>query len=362
VGIRAIFGQTTPISGEILMAVQPILEPLTGPAVWVGPDLQDDPSWIMHLDAADIAEIDAALTAAKAAGVSIPFSADKFPLPNFARKIDEIVERVSHGRGFVLVRGIPRERYSEADCELIYWGIGIHIGTPVSQNRRGHLLGHVRDEGKNLGDMEARPYQTASRMDFHCDLLPVDMLGLFCVNPAKSGGQSYIVSALEVHNIIARERPDLLEALYQPYNIDWHGEEPVGGKPWYVMPMISETDGVVSSRITSRRFILSVTRHGEQLAASPKMLEAIEFAQEVANRPELRLSMMLEPGDMQFINNLTTLHARTEFEDFEEEDKKRHLLRFWIALDDAKRRPLSPLLDERYGVVRSGGMPVKDAA
>lgn len=344
------------------MPVQPILEPLTGPAVWVGPELQNDGSWIMRLDAADIAEIDAALTAAKTAGVTIPFSADKFPLPNFARKIDEIVARVSHGRGFVLVRGIPRDRYSEAECELIYWGIGIHIGTPVSQNRRGHLLGHVRDEGKTLGDMEARPYQTANRMDFHCDLLPVDLLGLFCINPARSGGESYIVSAMTVHNIIAKERPDLLEALYQPYNIDWHGEEPAGSRPWYVMPMLSAIYGVVSSRITSRRFVLSVTRHGEHLAATSKMLEAIEFAQEVANRPELRLSMMLEPGDMQFVNNLTTLHARSEFEDFDEDDKKRHLLRFWIALPDEKRRALSPLLDERYGVVRSGGMPCKDAA
>ena len=97
------------------MPVQPILEPLAGPAVWVGPELQDDGSWIMQLDAADIAEIDAALAAAKAAGVSIPFAADAFPLPNFARRIDEIVERVSHGRGFVLVRGIPRERYSAAE-------------------------------------------------------------------------------------------------------------------------------------------------------------------------------------------------------------------------------------------------------
>jgi hypothetical protein len=344
------------------MPVQPILEPLAGPAVWKGPDLQNDDSWLMRLDADDVAEIDAALAHAKATGATVPFGADKFPLPNVARKIDEIIDRVSHGPGFVLVRGIPRERYTADECEMIYWGIGTHIGTPVSQNRRGHLLGHVRDEGKTLGDMEARPYQTASRMDFHCDLLPVDVLGLFCVNQAKSGGESYIVSALEVHNIIAQERPDLLEALYQPYNIDWHGEEPVGGKPWYVMPMISEIGGTVSSRITSRRFILSVTRHGEELAASEKMLEAIEFAQEVANRPELRLSMWLEPGDMQFINNLTTLHARTEFEDFEQDDKKRHLLRLWVALDDAKRRPLSPLLDERYGVVRSGGMPVKEAA
>ena len=98
------------------------------------------------------------------------------------------------------------------------------------------------------------------------------------------------------------------------------------------------------------------------LAASPLLLAAIEFAQEVSNRPELRLSMMFQPGDMQFINNLTTLHARSGFEDFEEEERRRHLLRMWIALPDAKRRRLSPLLDERYSWVERGGIPLKHAA
>lgn len=344
------------------MAIDMITEELTGPGVWNGPDLQNDDSWIVELDADDVAEIDAALAAVKQAGLRVPYPASAFPLSNLTAKIDDIVERVSHGRGFTLVRGLPRERYSAEDCELIYWGIGSHIGTPVSQNGRGHLLGHVRDEGRILSDMEARPYQTASKMDFHCDLLPVDVLGLFCVNAAKSGGESYIVSAFAVHNIIREERPDLLEALYQPLNIDWHGEEPAGAQPWYTMPMFSAHDGVVSSRITSRRFILSVTRHGEQLAATPQQLEAIEFAQDVANRPELRLSMMLQPGDMQFINNLTTLHARSAFEDYDEPERARHLLRMWVALDDAKRRPLSHLLDERYDWVRRGGIPLKQAA
>lgn len=344
------------------MTIEMITEELTGPGAWQGPDLQNDQSWILPLDAADVAEIDAALAAVKEAGLQVPFPANAFPLPNFARKIDDIVRRVSHERGICLVRGLPRERYSDEDCELIYWGIGIHIGTPVSQNARGHTLGHVRDEGRVLSDPHARPYQTASKMDFHCDLLPVDVLGLFCVRPAKSGGESYIVSAQTVHNVILKERPDYLEALYQPFNIDWHGEEPAGSKPWYTMPMFSVRDGKLTSRITSRRFVHSVTRHGEELAASPVQLEAIDFAQEVARRPELRLSMTLQAGDMQFLSNHMTLHGRSEFEDYDEPERARHLLRMWIALDDAKRRPLSPLLDERYSWVRRGGIPMKQAA
>lgn len=344
------------------MTIEMITDEIAGSGAWRGPELQNDDSWMLHLDADDVAEIDAALAAARDAGVSVPFAAGDFPLPGFAQKIDEIVDRVSNGRGICLVRGLPRERYSDEDCEIIYWGIGVHIGRPVSQNARGHVLGHVRDEGRVLSDPNARPYQTSSKMDFHCDLLPVDVLGLFCMRQAKSGGESYVVSAQTLHNVIRRERPDYLEALYQPFNIDWHGEEPEGSKPWYTMPMFSARDGKFTSRITSRRFVLSVTRHGEDLAATPVQLEAIDFAQEVARRPELRLSLMFQAGDMQFLSNHTTLHGRSEFEDFDEPGRQRHLLRMWIALADAKRRPLATLLDERYSWVEKGGIPRKQAA
>ena len=344
------------------MTIEMVTEKLTGPGVWYGPDIRDDQSWIMDLDGDDVAEIDAALAAVKRAGAPVPFAAGDFPLPNFAQKIDDIVDRVSNGKGLCLVRGLPRDRYSDADCELIYWGIGVHIGTPVSQNRRGHVLGHVRDEGRSINDPSARPYQTASKMDFHCDLMPVDVLGLFCARAAKSGGESYVVSAQTVHNVILAERPDYLEALYQPFNVDWADEEPAGTPAWYTMPMFSAANGKITSRITSRRFIQMVTRHGEQLAASPAQLEAIEFAQQVAQRPELRLAMTLAEGDMQFLSNHTTLHGRSAFEDGDATDGQRHLLRMWIALDDTRRRALSPLLDERYSWVERGGIPQKQAA
>lgn len=344
------------------MTIEMITDEITGPGAWMGPELQDNESWMLHLNADDIAEIDAALAAAKEAGVSVPFAAADFPLTSFTQKIDEIIDRVSDGKGICLVRGLPRDRYSDEDCEIIYWGIGVHIGRPVSQNARGHVLGHVRDEGRVLSDPNARPYQTHAKMDFHCDLLPVDVLGLFCMSPAKSGGESYVVSAQTLHNVIREERPDYLEAMYQPFNIDWHGEEPAGSQPWYSMPMFSVRDGKITSRITSRRFVHSVTRHSEDLSASPMQLEAIDFAQEIARRPELRLRMMFEAGDMQFLSNHTTLHGRSEFEDYDEPERQRHLLRMWIALDEAKRRPLASLLDERYSWVEKGGIPQKQAA
>ena len=333
---------------------------LTGPGVWTGAQIQHEESWIYRLDADAIGELDAALAHVKRERGRIPFGIEAFPLPRFARELDALLEEVENGRGFVLVRGIPRSRYSDADCELMYWGLGVHLGTPVSQNARGHLLGHVRDEGRVIADPNARAYQTRQRMDFHTDLLPVDVLGLFCMRTARAGGESKVVSALAIHNILREERPDLLEALYGPFHLDWRGEEPEGEQPWFTVPMFSTCQDKVTTRVCSLPYYDSAARFGEQYRPSAVQREALEAVQEIANRPELMLSMQFEEGDIQLLNNHTTLHARTAFEDYEEPERQRHLLRMWIAVDQHRRRPLAPSLSKRYEWVRRGGIPAKN--
>jgi hypothetical protein len=339
-----------------------VREVVTTPDAWVGPEIQNDDSWIIYLDAAANAEIDAALGHAKQSGATIPFSAELFPIPTFSAQIEQIVERISHGLGVVMLRGLDRDRYSNQECELIYWGLSVHMGIPVSQNTRGHLLGHVTDEGVTLADPDARGYQTRNRLDFHCDQLPVDILGLFCLRTAKSGGTSYLVSATTLHNTILEERPDLIDLLYVPFHVDWRGDHPQGGQPWYDVPMFSARDGIITARVTNRSFLASVSRYGDHLALTDAQAAAMEVVQEIANRPNLRLSMDFQEGDMQFINNHTVLHARQAYDDFDDPDLKRHLLRMWIALPDERRRPLSPILDERYSYVESGGIAKWDAA
>ncbi len=334
---------------------------LTGPAAWIGAEIQHDAAWIHRLDAAATAEIDAALAHAKRVGAKIPFAADAFPLPRLAAELDVILEEIGNGRGFVLLRGLPRSRYTDAECELIYWGLGVHWGNPVSQNARGHRLGHVRDEGRVFADPTARAYQTSQRLDFHCDLLPVDVLGLFCLRTAKSGGTSKVVSALTIHNVLRGERPDLLETLYGTFHVDWRDEEPAGERPWFTIPMFSVRDGKLASRICSRAYYESAARFGDQYRPTDLQREALDKVQEIANRPELMLTMDFQEGDIQLLNNHVTLHARDAYVDHAAPERRRHLLRMWITVADARRRPLSDALAERYRWVREGGIPVKSA-
>ena len=334
---------------------------ITDPCAWIGPKIQNEPSWVHRFDDSGLAELDAALAQAKRAGARIPFGPEAFPLPRLSATLARILNDIEHGMGFKLLRGIPRHRYTDEECEMLYWGLGVHFGKPISQNGRGHLLGHVRDEGRTQADPNARAYQTSQRMDFHTDMLPMDLLGLFCLRTAKSGGASKLTSALTIHNVLREERPDLLEALYGDFHIDWRGEEPAGEQPHFSLPMFSARDGKVTSRINSLPYYESAARHGAQYAPTPLQREALMMVQEIANRPELMLTMQFQEGDIQLINNHTLLHAREAYEDYPEPGRERHLLRMWIAVDDAKRRPLAEALTDRYRWVQRGGIPLKQA-
>ncbi len=332
---------------------------ITGPGAWVGAHIQHEDSWIYRVDEDGVAEIDAALAHVRRSGGAIPFTRDLFPLPRLAAELDTLLDGIENGRGFALMRGIPRAQYSDEECELIYWGLGVHLGNPVSQNSRGHRLGHVRDEGRVIADPNARAYQTSQRMDFHTDMLPVDVLALFCLRTAKSGGASKLVSALTIHNILREERPDLLDELYGMFHIDWRGEEPEGEQPWATLPMFSARDGRVTTRICSLPYYDSAARFGEQYRPTALQREALEKVQEIANRREVMLTMQFQDGDIQLINNHMMMHAREAYEDYDEPGRERHLLRMWIAVDDERRRPLADALAERYQWVKRGGIPLR---
>ena len=339
----------------------PYRHKITGPGAWRSADMEADTSWVMELETRDIDEIDAALRALNDRGTQIPFSRADFPLQNLAERLDDIPAALEDRQGFVVVRALPRERYSSEDCASIYWGIATHLGQPVSQNRKGELICHVRDEGRSLKDPDARGYQTTAKLEFHCDLLPVDVLGLFCLRTAKSGGASYLVSSLSVHNVMLDEHPDLLDALYEPFHADWRGDQPDGETPWYTNPLYSYFDGKLTSRVTTRFVFDSVTRFGDELALSERQSAALDAVHKIAARPDMQLAIGFEEGDMQFVNNHMILHARGEYEDHEDPALKRHLMRMWIALPPGRRRALAPDLAHRYAHVEAGGIIAKAA-
>ncbi|MFN0163868.1 MAG: TauD/TfdA family dioxygenase [Burkholderiales bacterium] len=299
------------------------------PSVWRGSELAGRSDWIVRLDAADCAELDAALLQAKARGIGIPALSKKdFPIPGVARKLAGVLRDLENGRGFALLRGLPVERYSKTDAALIYWGIGAHFGPAFAQNAQGDMLGHVRDLGADWrSDMKARGYQTRFRLPFHND--STDVVGLLCLRRARSGGDSLIVSSTAAHNEMLKRRPDLARALYEPFCVDRRDEESEGQKPWYVTPTFNWFAGRMFVRY-NRTFIESAQRFAEVPRLTALQVEALDLMDELCNDPQLRLDMPFEPGDMQFVCNYAILHSRNDYEDYPEPDRKRHLLRLWL--------------------------------
>jgi len=323
----------------------------TGAAAWYGPDVSRRDDWLMPLGTTEVAEVEAATKALVARNADIAaITARDFPLPTLGAKLRARADdEVLNGRGFLLLRGLPVERWSMAESATAFFGLGAHLGSARSQNGKGHVLGHVQDLGLDVKDPNVRIYQTHERQTYHTD--SCDIVGLLCLKTAKSGGLSALVSSTTIFNEMRRQRPDLLQLLFQPLATDRRGEVPEGQKPYFEIPVFNWHKGYLTA-IYQRQYIDSAQRFTDAPRLSPAQVEALDMFDRLANDPKLNLFMEFKPGDVQLVHNHTMLHDRTGFEDWPEPERRRHLLRLWLAA--ASGRPLPEIFAQRYGTVTVG--------
>jgi hypothetical protein len=321
-----------------------------GPAAWRGPDMASRSDWIEPLSAEDVAEIEAAARPLADGDADIAaIRAADFPLPTLAPRLARMRAEVLDGRGFVLLRGLPVQHWPLRLAATAFYGLGMHFGHGVSQNAQGHVLGHVRDLGLRSDDPAVRIYQTAERQTFHTD--SADIVGLLCLQTAREGGDSALVSSSTLWNELRRRRPDLARLLLEPIATDRRGEVAPGTLPFFTIPVFNWHAGLMSA-IYQRQYIDSAQRFADAPRLTPAHLEALDLLDALTDDPALHFLMRLEPGDIQLVHNHTLLHDRTAFVDWPEPARRRHLLRLWLAPDDA--RPLPPAFAQRYGSVTPG--------
>ncbi len=325
------------------------MQPISDASAWRGADLVQDRSWLVQLTPSDLAEIDDALRSVRTRGLDLgAVGRADFVLPGLGPKLEQHLDTIRTGRGFVVLRGLPVQDYSDDDVGLIFWGIGTYLGSAVTQNPAGHLLGHVFDHGRRYGDMDVRGYETAAHLPFHTD--GCDLVGLLCLRPAKSGGLSSVVSATAIHNEILSRRPDLLEPLYAGFHYirreAANTEAPVTE---HRIPVFGQADGLVSCRLIRNQINAAAVKTGRAL--TPEEAEALDLFDALAHDADIHLDMDLQVGDMQLCNNLTMLHSRTEYSDWPEAHRKRHMIRLWLVFD--QRRPLAPRFPPYNGYGRN---------
>ena len=324
---------------------------ITGPAAWLGRDVAERADeWIVHLSDEDVTDLERAADHYLALDRDVgEITAEAFPLEAFGSHLRELKEELLHGIGFEVIRGLPVESYDQLYAATVFCGIGAHLGSARSQNAQGHILGHVRDTGASSKNPETRIYQTAERQSFHTD--SADIVGLLCLQDAREGGESLLVSAVSIYNRMMSERPDLLERLFDPIATDRRGEVPAGAKPYMEIPVFNWHAGHLTV-FYQRQYIESAQRFKGAMRLSDTHIEALDMLDNLANDPDMHVRMRLQRGDLQFVYNHSQLHDRTDFVDWPEPERRRHLMRLWLSpMGD---RELPDCFTQRYGSIEIG--------
>ncbi|MET7516478.1 TauD/TfdA family dioxygenase [Streptomyces sp. NPDC005480] len=322
--------------------------PCTGPAVWRGRDLAASRAWALHLSPARLDELDAAVRTVRARGTPLlKVTAGDFPLPTLAGELRRAADELENGRGFVLVRGIPVERHSEEAAGVLLWGVGQHLGIPVSQDATGHMLTHLRDAPDARAALSPRTEAA-------------DALALLCLRAGGSSGRTTLAGSAAVHNAVLARRPELLDGLSRTHFLDRRGEQLPGQLPWLAVPL-AHRDGERLSLRYDRDRLESAQRFPEVPRLSPADRELFDLMDEAASSPKLRLDIDLAPGDLLLLNNHAVLHACAPHDEYgPQRERPRHLLQLWLTPHQSRLLPAEFWGDENSGPGGRGGVTPRD--
>jgi hypothetical protein len=305
------------------------------PMAWRGRDLSKD-DIAFDLTSRQVAALEDVLLKVGRAGVPLGrILLEHCRHPALDRDLERVFDEIQDGRGIVIVRGIPVEAHSVDEIATLFWAIGTHFGRGVSQSALGDVLGLVRDETPPNEPESARGYLSRRELSLHVDLAQI--VGLMCVRQARGGGYSQYASGLAVHNEILATRPDLMPILYRGFPYHRRGEEAPTTAPItpYDVPVFSNVDGHIS--VFMVREIINAAFRELGWDFTPEEIDAIDTFRATAQR--LQFETRLESGEASFLNNYTVMHARSEFDDWEEPEKKRLMLRLWLDVE-RKARPV----------------------
>lgn len=327
----------------------------TGPKAWKTEDVEIDSSWILRLTPEQIQGFKDALAYAKAHPKPLlEMTQADYPLPETSKKALEEAIASTQGRwGMCLVKGFPVDDWSEAEMRIAYWGMGLYMGVGRTQNRASEVINDVRDAGGSYKVKGGRGYNTNAGLDFHQD--SADVVSLLCRKTAKTGGKSKVMSSIALRERVIELRPDLLPVIEANnwFHSFQNAQDPTQ-PPYYRCPLMGASGAALCAR-TNRKNTAAAQRDFPEIPRlSPQQEEVLDLFDQIMPTDEFCYSMELERGDMQLLNSFVTLHSRTPFEDFDEPNEKRHLMRLWLSVPSSQ--PLPPQWGEYWGDVRAGAV------
>lgn len=253
------------------------------------------------------------------------------------RALMQAVKRIlDDGVGFVVLDRLDTQAYHKAELTAIYWLLSQMIARPVAQAYKGTLLDDVHDTGLKTGP-RVRGDVTSDELSWHTDYgfhIPPPCIGLPVLRAAKAGRRSSMGSLHTGHNGLRRRHPDLLRRLYEPFYWNRQGEHRDGDATCTYNTVFSILDNTVKCRFN--KFLQPVGyRQMEKEIDAPGMA-ALDTLFAIMGESDNHVSFDLAPGQIEFIANSRMCHSRTTFEDYDEPDRRRHLVRIFLR-DEGKR-------------------------
>ena len=256
----------------------------------------------------------------------------EFDMPACRAEMAELRRVLRHGVRFAIVDRLPLDEIGAEAAIGIYWLLASMVARPVAQSLDGKLIYDVLDTGRQaLPGSGVRPDQTNIELKFHTDnsynTTPPDHVVLLCLRTAKRGGHSRVASFHTLHNALLERRPEILPRLYEPFWFDRQREFHDGESPIFSAPVFAAADELHA------RFSAHQIRGGYALKGEPIDNEgaaALGALLELFDDEALSADFDLEPGQIQFVDNRVLGHARTAFEDHEEPERRRRLVRLWL--------------------------------
>ena len=301
-----------------------------GPMAWRGDSIAEE-DWLSPIPDDCLAELERSLQMLRHEEMPIlALDPSEYPLNACAELMRESRDRLDNGCGVVVLDRLPVERYSLDETKAVFWLLGSLLGRPVSQSIQGELMVDVRDTGikKAIG---VRGFRTNAPQFAHTDnsfnRCPPDSVSLLSVRKAASGGISKFISFQTVHNEMMKRHPALLPRLYRPFLHDRQGDFREGEPQQVSHPIFLYQQGELRSRYG--HFTVPAGYESAGMPFEGEDRAAFEAVTEVVEDAALYCSFVIQPGQLQMVNNRSVGHGRGEYEDSPDPGKRRHLLRLW---------------------------------
>ncbi|MBI3515220.1 MAG: TauD/TfdA family dioxygenase [Proteobacteria bacterium] len=305
---------------------------IAGREAWVGADLRRS-DWLLRLPTDCLAELDAVVARLRRNPLpAIALRPEDFDLAACRGLIDRVRGVLDDGARFAVIDRLPVERLSRDEAVTLYWLLSSLLCRPVAQKLDGTLLYDVHDTGQQaLPGSGIRPDKTNTEITFHNDnaynTTPPHYVGLLFWRTAKAGGLSRLMSVYTAHNALLRDHADALPRLYEPFWFDRQREHRADDDPVLEAPIFEQRDGLKA------RFALHQIKNAHAMrgrAMDNATHHAVGALEAVFANPALAAEMLLERGQIQYVNNREIGHCRTAFVDHDVPDERRHLVRMWL--------------------------------